>query len=190
MMMTIMHINRITLRMTYLTTGIPFIILFSIVCAPLLVKQNYYLTQDEQTPTISFGGYEIRLNISAGGTDNKSGHDIYGFFLEAIYSNKISDTMMMDSIKNIQIDSLCIEMISDSSFCLAEGWRQGPWLNGKTLYGKQIAWKAIRIPDQNDSIRVSYSIQLLKRINNTIVERKEINFTLFRFEKMKLDISR
>ena len=185
-----MHIDRMILRKLIGTIGILSMILFSIACAPFVVKQNYYLNQNKKIPTLSYGGYEIRLDIWEAETDKKSGYGIYGFFMEAIYSNKIKDTMLMDTIRNIEIDSLCIESMPDSSYCLVEAWSQGPWLDGKILYGKQIAWRATNIPERCDSIRVNYVIKLKGRLNNSIIESKTIQCTLYRFKKVRLDISR
>ncbi len=155
---------RIRWNMTFLKLSLTIVAILVLFIQQGCSIRYYFDTQERKPDEFIFKGYILEHEISTAVGVNTSSDSIeYGPTVKVKYVNKVRDTIALDSMGVVFIDSLCYQLVPSNGNICATGRKdinfESPEMDGgivTTATGPYWAWDAIYILSSTKLIDVSF----------------------------------
>jgi hypothetical protein len=169
------------------TYGLSLIIILAAIlsgCAMTLVK--YYRTSNGKDAAVEFSGYRLELNLRAIDIYDRYGTDSFRVWIDTRYLSRIEDTLEIDSIGIVVIDSLCLNLPqTEEQLCPAlDSGTMGhhTTFRENILYGATYNYARVNIPIIHSSLEIEFVAHLLGRITGVEIRREKFRRPVYRME--------
>ncbi|SYZ73768.1 hypothetical protein TRIP_C60038 [Candidatus Zixiibacteriota bacterium] len=163
------------------------IAIFAAGCANTSLKS--YLTDEGKDPEITFGGYRIDIQFSKTAFIASACADSLILFIQTSYINNIQNSLNIDSIEVLKLDSFYFEIPMYGKFLTPKltkyGLRPTKLVQGKRVFGPSYQFQPIFMSNEIKEIKLHFVAHLYNASSGIEILSSPYEIKLYRINKKK-----